>query len=324
MLTPPASGRGVVVHATGRTLSVSRLDLSTQVDRRSARVSAPHHVAFGETLAQRALLIAAGAGGEALAAEADAVTAALLDLIESDVAPALIVLDRIDLSIALAVLVARTLRERGPALVVLDSLHFALAASSHTLTLEADARLILTGPRLAGLANVTGGGALAFESAAREAANDAVTLSSRDRDRLDGNEGAGTRAAMEILIRLAALHDVGHLVDVLGVHLGESVPGGETAGQGSQTALSRLAALGARVAVPTTFDGAAGETRSTALAAFGAVRERSPTLPDGGGAWLRLEDGDGALWYEVPEWFGLCAALTGRAPMIRAAVSPAS
>ncbi len=320
MFTLPPSARGVVRHATGRTLSASRLDLSTAVDRNSGRVIATNHAAFGETLAQRALVLAVDGDADGPTAQAEAVTAVLLDLVEFEMAPALIVLDRPDPSVVLAALVADALLERGPALLVLDPLHFALATSSHTLTLEADARLILTGPQLAGLANVTGGGALAFESATREAANDAVTLSPRDRERLDGEKGAGVRAATGVLMRLAVLYEADRVADVLGVHVGASELGAGTSGPGTRGALTRLAAVNASLAVPTTFEEGMAEANRAALVALGA-RPEEPASP-GSGTWLRHNASAGVGWQRVPGWLGLCAAITGRIPVIGPALGP--
>lgn len=311
MFTLPAAACVVVAPVSGRTLaSTAPLGFGRDVDPADGRVIAPGHPDIGESLAGRACVVAPKPGDETD-------TEALLSALVRGTAPALIVLDRFEPAIMLAALMAEgwttgTGTDRSLAVIVLDPMRFALARSSHTLTLEADARLILTGPRLAGLGNVTAGGALAVDPVSREAANDAVTLTPGDQSRMDGAAGAIIQAAMQVLVRVAAIEGATRFTDVLDVHLDDI-----EMGPGSLAMLEHWLAKRARVAVPTTFETPASLNESIvrALKTLGAEQAPFPASPDNPAGIARAAIHVDGAWQRVPMWLGLCIALTGRAPM---------
>jgi predicted aconitase len=77
-----------------------------------------------------------------------------------------------------------------------------------------------------------------------------VHLSSRDRAMLAGTEGGAPRMAMAILVRMADVWNASELMDVSQAHIDSTIYIGDAGLEFAE----RLAALGARVAVPTTLN----------------------------------------------------------------------
>lgn len=77
-----------------------------------------------------------------------------------------------------------------------------------------------------------------------------LELSARDRSLLAGEHGPGARMAMSILVRLAGVTGVERLMDVTGAHIDSSIYMGEATLEFAE----RLAALGAKVSVPSSLN----------------------------------------------------------------------
>ena len=169
-----------------------------------------------------------------------------------------------------------------------------------------------------------------------------VALSDRDRGMLAGDEGAATRVAMRIVLRMASIQQATELIDISHVHVGGSI----YTGPGSLHAVERMVALGATVRVPTTVNAISvdrsrrvergvdggfarnAERLATALEQMGArpIFSCTPYVFPGGPAF-----GDDVLWAESNaiayansvigartnrhgDFLDVCAAITGRVP----------
>src|SRR5881296_989481 len=77
-----------------------------------------------------------------------------------------------------------------------------------------------------------------------------LTLSERDRAMLNGEHGAAAQFAMSILVRMAPVYGAGELMDISQAHIDSTLYLGDATLEFAE----RLAALGARVAVPTSLN----------------------------------------------------------------------
>jgi predicted aconitase len=77
-----------------------------------------------------------------------------------------------------------------------------------------------------------------------------MELSERDRRMLDGGDGPATQLAMSILVRMADVYGAPRLMDISQAHIDSTIYLGEATLEFAE----RLAALGARVAVPTSLN----------------------------------------------------------------------
>ncbi len=77
-----------------------------------------------------------------------------------------------------------------------------------------------------------------------------LKLSERDEAMLDGRAGPAAQMAMSILVRMAEIYGASELMDITGAHIDSTVYIGEAGMEFAE----RLAALGAKVAVPTTLN----------------------------------------------------------------------
>jgi predicted aconitase len=77
-----------------------------------------------------------------------------------------------------------------------------------------------------------------------------LALSDRDRAMLDGHHGAAAQLAMSILVRMAPVYGASALMDISQAHIDSTIYLGDATLEFAE----RLAALGARVAVPTTLN----------------------------------------------------------------------
>lgn len=252
-----------------------------------------HRPPWEDSVADRALLVACGGEPDI---DSPALFEALLEAIH-DQAPALVVLDQIDTRAALAAIVAEEVLSRSTPVVVLDAARFAMARSAHVITLHRGGRLVLSGPRLAGIASVTGGGELGHEAAPTVAANDGFSLSREDQRDLDGASGAAVQTALRVVLRMARLQGAAALVDVAQVSIDDRFqidPAG-------LAVVERLVEWGGRVRVPTAVVESKLSPRFiTACRALGATPVgESESLPSHA---------------PLPWPLALCMAISGRAP----------
>ena len=77
-----------------------------------------------------------------------------------------------------------------------------------------------------------------------------LLLTKRDQDMLDGEHGAAAGMAMSILVRMAKVYGARQLIDITAAHIDSTIYIGEAGLEFAE----RLAALGAKVAVPTTLN----------------------------------------------------------------------
>ena len=78
----------------------------------------------------------------------------------------------------------------------------------------------------------------------------ALTLTNKDQQMLRGDDGAATKMAMSIVIRMAEVSGADELIDIRGAHVDSTVYIGDAGLEFAE----RLAGLGAKVAVPTTLN----------------------------------------------------------------------
>ena len=322
-------GSGVVL------ASSTPLSLWGGVDPDRGEIIDRHHPLCGEGIAGRALVIPHGRGS-------CTGSVVLLEAIHAGQAPAVIVLNRVDDIIALGAIVAEEVLSLSVPIVVLDDARFAMAQAAHLVTLHRGRRLVLSGPRLAGLASVTAGGELGHEPAPAIAANDGFALTPADRRCLDGEDGPAAQAAMRIVLRMARLQGALGLLDVTRVH----VDGCIYTGPAGLAFAERLAAWGGRVRVPTTLNAISVDRRrweadgvpdalgvpasrlADAYVALGAqpTYTCAPYLLDGppqldepiawaeSNAVVYANSVLGARTNKTPDLLDICIALTGRAP----------
>ncbi|WP_110601292.1 aconitase X [Salinicola lusitanus] len=247
--------------------------------------------AGGESVTGRALVVSCRSGSSGAGA-------GLLEAIHADQGPALVVLDRPDQAVALEAIVAEEILSRSLPLVVLDDARFAMAQATHLISLYRGGRLVLSGPRLAGLASVTAGGELGYESAPVTAANDGFALSPEDRRCLDGGAGPAAQAAMRVVVRMARLRGARALLDVDRMHVGSDIDVGPV----GLALVARLVEWGDGFRVPTTI-GASGK----ATTRFAEACRALGGMPLSDPASLRASA-------EMPWPLALCVAMVGRAP----------
>src|SRR5215211_1559690 len=171
-----------------------------------------------------------------------------------------------------------------------------------------------------------------------------LTLSPKDHEMLNGEYGPATKMAMSILARMAEVAGVNELLDVTAAHIDSTVYIGDAGLEFAE----RLAALGAKVAVPTTLNVSGLDEhhwREWAVPSDWARQahrqmvayQSMDTIP----TWtcapyqteLRPAFGQQVAWGEsnaivfansvlgarterYPDLFDICCAITGRAPAI--------
>lgn len=253
-----------------------------------------HHPMCDALLAGRVLVISRGRESDI---DSAVMLGLLLEAIHAGTAPVLIVLDRIDDIIALGAIVAEEVLMLSVPVVVLDDARFAMAQSAHVITLHRGGRLVLSGPRLAGIASVTGGGELGHEPAPTVAANDGFSLSPRDRRDLDGAAGPAVQAALRIVLRMARLQGAAALVDVTRVLTADAMH----TGQAGAAIAEQLVEWGGTVRVPTAVvESNLAPHFVTACRALGATP---------------VDDSESLSAHLISAWpLALCVAITGRAP----------
>lgn len=170
-----------------------------------------------------------------------------------------------------------------------------------------------------------------------------LRLSAADRRMLDGSEGSAVQHAMRVVTRMAGIQNAEELTDISRVHIGGSI----YTGDGSLGVIERLAREGGKVRVPTTINSISvdrkrwkaqridkhfaeqAERLASGFESMGAEPIFSCTpyvFPD------TPKFGDDIVWAESNaivyansvigahtnrngDFFDICAALTGRAPL---------
>src|SRR5262245_17083100 len=77
-----------------------------------------------------------------------------------------------------------------------------------------------------------------------------ISLTPTDREMLDGRRGPAAQLAMSIVVRMAAVYGASSLMDITQAHIDSTLYLGDATLEFAE----RLAALGARVAVPTSLN----------------------------------------------------------------------
>jgi cis-L-3-hydroxyproline dehydratase len=173
---------------------------------------------------------------------------------------------------------------------------------------------------------------------------DALTLSDRDREMLDGRHGPAAQLAMSILVRMAGVYGARELMDISQAHIDSTIYLGDATLEFAE----RLASLGARVAVPTSLnvsgvdecgwkDWAVSPEWAAKAARQMLAYERMGTVP----TWtcapyqtsMRPAFGQQIAWGEsnaiafansvigarterYPDLLDICCAITGRVPAV--------
>ncbi|MFJ7727736.1 aconitase X [Neobacillus sp. NPDC097160] len=171
-----------------------------------------------------------------------------------------------------------------------------------------------------------------------------IHLSERDQRMLNGEEGPAAQIAIRIILKIAEIQGATELVDITHAHIGGSIYTGE----GSLRVIEKLAELGAKVSIPTTLNAISVDRKrwksqnvdptfatnadrlATALEKMGTKPIFSctpyifPDLPSMGNHIVWAESNAipyansvlGARTNRHGDFFDICAAITGRAPLI--------
>ena len=288
------------------------------VDPGSGRIIDAHHPNHGQSVAGKILLMPTSRGS-------CSGSGVLLQLALSGHAPAALVFCEAEEVLTLGALVAGHIFGRPIATLRLSAAAYARLAGAETARLEG-ARLVAGGWSLP-LAPVT----------AQE-----LQLAPRDKALLAGAEGEATRQAMEILCQMAAAGGAARLVDVTRGHIDGCI----LAHDANLIFAEKLAAMGAKVAIPTTINAISVDrenwTRQNVPADFGSRASRladayvqmgarpvftcapylldpAPALGESIGwsesnAVIYANSVLGARTPKHPDYLDLFIAMTGRAP----------
>ncbi|KAL1406662.1 hypothetical protein Q8F55_008368 [Vanrija albida] len=326
--TPPPTTPHTLVggHAAGPLLlSDTPLSFWGGVDAASGTVIDQTHPLVGASLGGAVLAIPRGRGS-------CSGSLVLLELVVAGRAPAALVLQDADQILALGAIVADAIFSRRIPVIVLGS-RFASLPASGDVEID-DARLVVRST----------GGSPRRVVAPLAPCLDTLRLSAADDALLAGARGPGVAQAMAINRSVAALYGAEAFVDITQVHL----DGVFYTGPAGLRVVQHFAALGARVAVPTTLNALSVDLdnwralgidatlglESTKLAeaylAMGA-NEKSMTcapylLPSAPALGDQVAWGEsnavvfansvlGARTQKYPDLLDLCIALTGRAPL---------
>ena len=289
------------------------------VDPATAGVIDVHHPLHGASIAGGILLMPSSRGS-------CTGSGVLLDLALTGRAPAALIFSEAEDVLTLGALIAAEMFARP--LPVLRVPPDAFAALSRATAAEITETAILAGSLVIPIA---------------PAAGDALDLTADDRAMLAGRDGAAVSQAMRIICAMAAQQGAERLVDVTQGH----VDGCIYASPANLTFAERMAAMGARVRVPTTMNAISVDRENWRAQgvppSFGDPAARladayvrmgcrptftcSPYLLDGAPvageviAWAEsnavvfANSVLGARTAKHPDFLDLCIALTGRAPL---------
>ena len=294
------------------------------VDSWTGRVIDSHHDLNGHLLEDRIVAIPSGRGSCAS-------SGVMMELLLNGHGPLALLLREPDDILAFGAIVSEEVFGKSVPIVVLGDAGYArISGHSHALVDGGRVRL----------------GDAPFElprAEPRAARPDGLSLSTRDRDCLDGKHGRAAEVAMRIIVRMAALQGAERLFDVTRVHIDGCV----YTGPASLKFAEQFRDWGGTVAIPTTLNAISVDARrwrqQGVPVAFGEAAERlgqayvamgaaptftcAPYLLEGSPgygeqiAWAEsnavvyANSVFGARTMKYPDYLDACIALTGRAPL---------
>ncbi|MCT4654329.1 MAG: aconitase X [Cohaesibacter sp.] len=286
-----------------------------------------HHPLCGQELEDKILVLPGGRGS-------CSGSSVILEMLLNGKGPKALVVSRPDDIITLGVVVAREIFNRSIPVVMLEADDFKKLFSYSYARI--DGERIICGNDLALCDGSYDQPAVAsFEE-------EALELSERDRQILDGAEGQAAQTAMRVIVQMAVLAGAERLIDVAQVHIDACV----YVGQASLAFAQELCRMGGKVAVPTSLnslsvdyncwraqgiDPQLGEPATALAKAYTDMGARSTftcapylleTAPLKGEqiAWAEsnavvfANSVLGARTMKYPDFLDVCIALTGRAP----------
>lgn len=223
-----ASGRVLVAGSADAELVFTDVPISLWmgVDVRTGCVMDQHHPLLGVCLNQKIVALPGGRGS-------CAASGALIELLLNGVAPAGFIFQTMEEILALGALLAQTFFDKTIPLILVDDpnvfslLRYSKRARIQSDTLYVDNDLYLLTP----------------------ASSDIVTLTTNDREMLEGRHGnPAATMAMKVIVAFAAMQKTSSLIDVSQVHIDACC----YVGMSSILIPRKLHEMGARFAVPST------------------------------------------------------------------------
>lgn len=290
-----------------------------------------HHPLSGENVAGKIMAIPGSRGS-------CSGSSVLLELIDSNKAPAALVFSEAEEILVLGAMIANVMFAKSLAILQLDKESFsqltngtdARINNEHLIFQTDDGEKILTGVRI----NID----------AQNTSFPEFELSTNDQHILNGDEGKAAQVALQITLCMAQLQGATKLIDVQQAHIDGCVYNGLS----NLKFAEQLVEWGANVKVPTTLNaisvdqrqwkaqgirpefGQAASDVGDAYVAMGAKRtftcapyllDSAPTLGDQivwaeSNAVAYANSVLGAKTQKYPDFLDICIALTGRAPLI--------
>lgn len=308
--------------------SATELSFWGGVDPFNGTVIDQHHPLRGACVTGKILAIPGGRGS-------CTGSSVMLELILNGHAPSGLVLAEPDEILALGVLIADMLFGRSIPVVSIGHQLFAQMEGATAAHIEKDSLVLFREP-----SEVGGGQTSITLTPQREDAE--IELSDLDRALLDGVHGPAAAAAMQIILRIAAIQGADHLIDVVQAHIDGCI----YTGPASLRFAEHLVGLGARVRIPTTLNsisvdrrrwrelgidpdlGEPADALGQAYVDMGAspsftcapyLLDSAPALGEQivwaeSNAVVFANSVLGARTQKYPDYLDICVALTGRAP----------
>lgn len=296
------------------------------VDAATGVVIDAHHPWHGQSLAGKIVLMPTSRGS-------CTGSGVLLELIQKGHAPAALVFREAEDILTLGAMVAAKLFGLVVPVVQLDAAEFALLSAASMAEISSGSRGALSG------GTITAAG-LTVPLTRLGMAD--LPLTPADRAMLEGGDGEAPKLAMEIVLEMAALQGAQDLVSVTRVHIDGCI----YASPANLVFAEKVAAMGARVKVPTTMNAISvdhdnwhhqgvpadfGEPASRLADAYVEMGARpsftcAPYLletPPVEGELIGWSESNAVIYansilaartVKHPDFFDLCIALTGRAP----------
>lgn len=326
MTTMTAQGRFLITGSAQGEVLFSHTGLSFWggVESTSGRIIDHHHPLHGRSLDGKVLAIPSGRGS-------CTGSSVLLELILNGHGPAALLLAEVDDILALGVLVARQLFQRGLPVITLDQASFQQLAECRQVDIDAH--------RLRGFGH---GGQCCLDIPLTQPDAGLFVLSDDDRAMLAGDLGVAVQQAMQIVVYMAQLQQAAGLISISQVHIDGCIYTGSACLAFARQWLD----WGARVRVPTTLNAVSVDCQRWREQGIDVAEgEPAERLAD---AYLQLgasgsftcapyllasapHAGEHIAWSEsnavafansmlaartqkYPDFLDLCIALTGRAP----------
>jgi predicted aconitase/predicted aconitase with swiveling domain len=216
----PGTGRGDIL-ATDEGLS-----FWGGVDPLTALVIDAHHPLHGQSIAGRVLVMPTTRGS-------CSGSGVMLDLALNGIAPAAFVFREAEDVVTLGAMIAAQMFDRPVPVIRLGADDFASASAGRFANLTRDALIVDGTPLPLAPQTVT-----------------TLALTARDRAMLDGDHGPAQQIAMQVICAMAALQGAGALIDVTKGHIDGCI----LANDANLRFAERMAAMGGRVAIPTTIN----------------------------------------------------------------------